>query len=42
MFGGESIMVWGCFSHGHKRDLAVVRQTTILTISFSLLCTHIS
>ena len=26
-FGGGSIMVWGCFSHNHKLDLKVVRQT---------------
>ena len=24
MFGGGSIMVWDCFSHGHKLDLRVV------------------
>ena len=27
MFNGGSIMVWGCFSHDHKLDLKVVRQT---------------
>ena len=27
MFEGRSIMVWGCFSHDHKLDLKVVRQT---------------
>ena len=27
MFGGGSIMVWGCFSHDHKLDFKVVRQT---------------
>ena len=27
MFGGGSIMVRGCFSHDHKLDLKVVRQT---------------
>ena len=27
MFHGGSIMVWGCFSHDHKLDLKVVRQT---------------
>ena len=26
MFGGGSIM-WGCFSHDHKRHLVMVRQT---------------
>ena len=26
MFGGGSIM-WGCFSHDHKLDLVMVRQT---------------
>ena len=27
MFGGGSIMLWGCFSHDHKLDLNLVRQT---------------
>ena len=27
MFGGGSIMVWGCFSHNHKLGLKVVGQT---------------
>ena len=27
MFGGGSIMVWGCFSHDHKLELKVVKQT---------------
>ena len=27
MFGGGSIMAWGCFSYDHKLDLKVVRQT---------------
>ena len=27
MFGGGSVMVWSCFSHDHKLDLVVVRQT---------------
>ena len=27
MFGGGSIMVWGCFSHDHKLEFKVVRQT---------------
>ena len=27
MFGGGSIMVWGCFSNDNKLDLKVVRQT---------------
>ena len=27
MFGGGSIVAWGCFSHDHKLDLKVVRQT---------------
>ena len=26
-FGGGSIMVWGCFSHDHKLELKVVKQT---------------
>ena len=27
MLSGGSVMVWGCFSHDHKLDLKVVRQT---------------
>lgn len=27
MFGGGSIMVWGCFTYDHKLQLKVVRQT---------------
>ena len=27
MFVGRSIIVWGCFSHDHKLDITVVRQT---------------
>ena len=27
MFLGGYIMVWGCFSHDHKLDLVVFRQT---------------
>ena len=27
LFRGGSVMVWGCFSHGHKLGLVVVRQT---------------
>ena len=47
MFGGGFIMVWGCFSHDHKLDLILKWLHTLwqdkvtLTISFSLLCTHI-
>ena len=47
MFGGGSIMVWGCFSHDHKLDLKVVRHklrqgNVTLTISWNLLCIRIS
>ena len=27
MFSGGSIIVWGCFSHDHKLDLKLIRQT---------------
>ena len=28
VFGGGSVMVWSCFSHDHKLDIFVVRQTS--------------
>ena len=46
MFGGGSVMVWGCFNHDHKLDLVVVRRTLTgqryIDDILSLLCTHIS